>query len=178
MQFCSACGGRLDAPPPTTCPACRQQYWRNAKPGAAALAVREGRLLLVRRALDPWRGAWCAPSGFCDGDEHPILTAERETLEEAGVPVRVTGFLGIWTSPYGDDGETAAVAYYHAEPVDSPAVPPDAAEVSEVAWFAWDELPADLAPPGRLPAILVAWRKACLAGETVTPLPDRPLTRR
>jgi ADP-ribose pyrophosphatase YjhB (NUDIX family) len=174
VQFCSGCGTRLEAPPPTTCSACGRRHWRNAKPGAAALAVRHGRLLLVRRALHPWRGAWCAPSGFCDGDEHPILTAERETLEEAGVCVRVTGFLGIWTSPYGDDGETAAVAYYHAEPVDSPAVAPDAAEVSEVAWFAWDELPADLAPPGRLPAILAAWRKAYLAGETVTPLPDRP----
>ena len=173
MQFCSGCGTRLDVLPPTTCSTCGRRHWRNAKPGAAALAVRDGRLLLVRRALDPWRGAWCAPSGFCDGDEHPILTAERETLEEAGVRVRVTGFLGIWTSPY-DDEETAAVAYYHAEPVGSLAGAPDAAEVSDVAWFAWDELPADLAPPGRLPAILAAWRQAYLAGETVTRLPDRP----
>ena len=110
MQFCPGCGTRLEALPPTTCSACGRRHWRNAKPGAAALAARDGRLVLVRRALDPWRGAWCAPSGFCDGDEHPILTAERETLEEAGVRIRVTGFLGIWTSPY-DDEETAAVCF-------------------------------------------------------------------
>ena len=114
MSFCSRCGGRLEGAPPTVCPTCGQRVWRNAKPGAAALVVRDGRLLLVRRALTPWRGAWCAPSGFCDGDEHPILTAERETLEETGFAVRVTGFLGIWAGPY-EDGEATAVAYYHAE---------------------------------------------------------------
>jgi ADP-ribose pyrophosphatase YjhB (NUDIX family) len=177
VRFCSACGARLASPPPTVCEVCGRGVWRNAKPGAAALVVRDERLLLVRRAHDPWRGAWCAPSGFCDGDEHPIRTAEREALEEAGIGARITGFLGIWAGPYGQagpDAETVAVAYYHALPVDGQRGTPDPAEVAEVKWFAWEELPTDLAPPERFPAVLEAWHEALLAGETVTPLRDRP----
>src|SRR5438270_9474245 len=141
MRFCAACGARLPPPPPpTVCGACGRAVWRNAKPGAAALVVRDGRLLLVRRAHDPWRGAWCAPSGFCDGDEHPILTAEREAFEETGIRTRVTGFLGIWAVPYGEAGpgaETVAVAYYHASPVGHERGARDPAEAAEVGWFAW-----------------------------------------
>ena len=177
MRFCSGCGAPLMESPPTECSACGRRYWRNAKPGAGALVVDDERLLLVRRAHDPWRGAWCAPSGFCDGDEHPIRTAEREVLEEAGVRARVTGFLGIWAGGYGpagDDAETVAVAYYHAERIDGTGGVPDPAEVSEVGWFAWDELPANLAPPERFPAVLAAWHAEYLAGQTVTPLLDRP----
>ena len=120
MGFCSGCGAALAGQPPIQCGNCGRQHWRNAKPAAGGLVVREGKLLLVRRAHDPWRGAWCAPSGFCDGDEHPICTAEREIYEEAGVRARVVGFLGIWVGDYGDEGPTAdtewvSVAYYHAE---------------------------------------------------------------
>jgi ADP-ribose pyrophosphatase YjhB (NUDIX family) len=138
--------------------------------------VRDGRVLLVKRAQSPWRGAWCAPSGFCDGDEHPILTAERETLEESGFPVRVTGFLGVWTGPYGDDADTdtVAVAYYHAECTGDEVAAPDPVEVCDVAWFAWDEIPDKLAPPDRLPQVLSAWRQAYLRGEMSTRLLDRP----
>jgi ADP-ribose pyrophosphatase YjhB (NUDIX family) len=59
------------------------------------------------------------------------------------------------------------VAYYLAAPADAGGAPVDPAEVSEVAWFAWDDVPAELAPPVTLDAVLAAVR----AGE---PLPDRP----
>ena len=131
----------------------------------------EGRLLLVRRALEPWRGRWCAPGGFCDVDEHPIDTAAREALEETGVPVRITGFLGIWVSGY-DERDAVSVAYYHAVP-DGELGTPDAEEVSEVRWFSPDELPNELAPPGTFERVLDAWRAAVAAGETTTPLRDR-----
>jgi 8-oxo-dGTP pyrophosphatase MutT (NUDIX family) len=181
MRFCWRCGGELGTSPPVQCGRCGQRHWRNAKPAAAGLVVRDGRLLLVRRAHDPWRGAWCAPAGFCDADEHPILTAEREIYEESGIRARVTGFLGTWTGDYGDsaagdDPEWISVAYYHAEPLsDAPGVP-DGVETDEVRWFPFDDLPAgdELAPPGRFPSVLAAWRIACLAGHTATPLLDRP----
>ena len=67
-----------------------------------------------------------------------------------------------------------AVAYYHASPVGHERGARDPAEAAEVGWFAWDELPADLAPPDRFPAVLEAWREAWLAADTVTPLRDRP----
>src|SRR5690348_18508583 len=102
MPFCSRCGAQLLGELPTVCAVCGMEHWRSAKPGAAALVVRDDKLLLVRRQHDPWFGAWCAPSGFCDGGEHPIHTAEREAFEEAGLRIRVTGFLGVWVGTYGN----------------------------------------------------------------------------
>jgi ADP-ribose pyrophosphatase YjhB (NUDIX family) len=182
VLHCTFCGAALPAEPPIACAVCGRWQWRNAKPASAALVVDGGRLLLTRRALAPWRGRWCAPSGFCEHDEHPIAAAERETLEEAGIAVEVTGYLGTWLSTYAEDDVagtgsaedvTIAVAYYHARPL-GPVGVADAAEVSEVAWFDADALPAELAPPAALPLVLAAWRHAVAESRTVTALPDRP----
>ena len=74
---CATCGAFLPREPPVACPACGAQHWRNAKPCAGALVMRDGRLLLVRRSMDPWLGWWDIPGGFCEEDEHPILAAAR-----------------------------------------------------------------------------------------------------
>ena len=95
-RFCSACGAPIAEIAPVACASCGAEHWLTASRAAAALVVHEGRLLLTRRALEPWFGLWCAPSGFCDGPEHPATTAERETLEEVGLRVHVTGYLGHW----------------------------------------------------------------------------------
>jgi 8-oxo-dGTP diphosphatase len=177
--FCSSCGAALPAPPPVTCADCGRAHWRNAKPAAGAVVVRDDTVLLVRRAHDPWRDMWSAPAGFCDGLEHPIAAAEREVFEETGVRASATGFLGIWTDAYADadadaDAELISVVYYYATPLDEGSGEPDPAEVAEVRWFPWDDLPAALAPPGTLARVLAAARAGWQAGATATPLPDRP----
>ena len=55
-----------------------------------------GRLLLVRRCDS---GAWELPGGRVDVGENAVGTAVRETAEEAGVSVRVTGLVGLFTDP-------------------------------------------------------------------------------
>lgn len=116
---------------------------------------------------------WCAPGGFCEPGEHPIATAEREVYEETGLPVRVTGFIGIWLSSYADESSDEAdwisVAYYGATPIGEQGSH-DPSEVAAVRWFRPDGLPAELAPPDVLPAVLAAWA----AGHTTSALPDRP----
>src|SRR3954454_20950344 len=117
--FCSSCGAPLPEEPPTTCPACGAQHWRNPKPCGGALLVRDGRLLLLRRAIEPWLGRWDIPGGFCEFDEHPMATAAREAREETGFDVEVTGFLGLWLDRYPDPSDveypqTTLNAYYHA----------------------------------------------------------------
>jgi 8-oxo-dGTP diphosphatase len=178
-RFCGWCGHGLNAAPPTRCGGCGRELWANAKPCAAALILdASGRVLLTRRAVAPWRDLWCAPSGFCDGPEHPIDAAEREVLEEVGLSVRVTGYLGTWIDPYGDAAEPAeeyvSVQYYAAELSGDGEPTPDAAEVSEARWFSLDATPTDLAVVGTLTAALEALR----VGPTVTPLPDRPRSTR
>jgi ADP-ribose pyrophosphatase YjhB (NUDIX family) len=177
-RHCSNCGAWIGVQAPVACEACGARHWLNGKPAAGALVVADGRLLLTRRAIEPWLGRWCAPSGFCDGDEHPAACAEREALEEAGIHVRVTGYLGHWLDEYtpagpdGADPEYCAVSYFHAVPLGDGGVVVDPAEVSDFGWFAPDALPEPLSPPGNGPRIYTAWREALAAGRLETPLVD------
>jgi 8-oxo-dGTP diphosphatase len=174
VRFCSACGAELPSPPPVTCAACGVGHWRNPKPCANAVVVEDGRVLLARRAYAPWKGGWGSPGGFCERGEHPIETLEREVLEETGLRVRATGYLGVWVDDYADEpgldeNEIINVAYYLAERVGGDERDHDPDEVSELAWFAWDELPAELAPPGTLAGVLEAAQE--LAGVRLQPDP-------
>jgi ADP-ribose pyrophosphatase YjhB (NUDIX family) len=177
-RFCKYCGAAIGLQAPTTCPSCGREHWLNASRAGAALVVHDGRLLLTRRALEPWRGRWCAPSGFCEGPEHPAATAERETFEEVGLRVRLVGYLGHWVDEYlpgGHDGaepQYCAVSYYHAVPLDGLELRYQQGEVSEAQWFGADELPSELAPPRNGPEIFAAWREAFLAGRLESSLPD------
>lgn len=147
-------------------------HWRNPKPCANAIVLRDDKVLLTRRAHTPWKDGWCAPGGFCEVGEHPIETVERETLEETGLRISVTSYIGVWVDTYVDehampDADVINVAYYSAVPLGGDESAFDRAEVSELRWFGWDELPPDLAPPSTLEAVLTAVRYGA-------PLPDRP----
>lgn len=177
-RFCADCGAPIGVQAPVACPSCGREHWLKASRAAAALVVHEGRLLLTRRALEPWRGRWCAPSGFCEGPEHPAATAVRETFEEVGLRVRLTGYLGHWVDEYlpGEDGgaepQYCAVSYYHAVPIDDLELRFDPREVSEASWFRPDELPDPLSPPVNGPLIYAAWLEAFRAGRLESSLPD------
>ena len=165
LRHCPACGASLGLVAPVVCGACGTEHWRNAKPCAGGLVTRDGKLLLVRRAIDPWRGCWDIPGGFCEADEHPRQTVVREVREEVGLDVVVTGMLGIWMDVYGSQvGSSSADAtmncYYHAVALEDAEVTVDQAESSEAAWFAPDQLPAELAFPHHSGQVIDAWLAA------------------
>lgn len=176
VRFCSACGAALPSAPPVTCTTCGVMHFRNPKPCANAIVVDDARVLLVRRAHAPWYDTWCSPGGFCERGEHPLETVEREVREETGQRVEITEYLGVWIDDYADepgdpDSDVINVAYYLGRPADAGGGPVDPAEVSDVGWFPWDDLPEPLAPPGTLESVLAVAR-VTLDGRA-TPLPDR-----
>lgn len=170
MKFCPECGTRLSSPLPVTCDECGTRHWKNAKPCAGALVTRaDGRLLLVRRDHEPWRGRWDIPGGFCEAEEHPRATAVREVREETGLDVTATGLLGIWLDRYPPAAVTLNL--YFLATVDGGAEAPQAGEVSEIRWFGADQLPGrdDLAFPDHVSMVLAAWhaRRAGGSGRVV-----------
>jgi len=179
VKFCPECAGALPHRPPVTCPACGAEQYQNAKPCAGVLIMRDGRLLLLRRSNEPWRGRWDIPGGFCEADEHPFDTARREALEEVGLEVEITGFLGMWLDRYPNPADaehpvTTLNAYYHGvAPADAEGQA-DPEEAAELGWFEPDAVPEEIAFPHHARAVVAAWRDALRSGRTITPLPDRP----
>ena len=135
---------------------------------------------MLQQAHGPWEGAWDVPGGFCDVDEHPIETVKRTTLDEAGLAVRVTGYLGAWlgtfprTAGSTEQVETLTLCY-HAIPEKGATLRIDHTAVREADWFLPSNLPELIAFPGYLRPVLHAWREALRTGLTQTPLMDAPL---
>src|SRR5215207_969945 len=112
-MFCSQCASELPHEPPVTCPSCGTSHHANPKPCGGALATDgDGRLLLVRRAHDPYLGYWDIPGGFCQRREHPAAAAVRELREETGLEAETTGLVGMWIDDYGDTGDVTLNCYF------------------------------------------------------------------
>lgn len=132
--------------------------WRNPRCCAGALTIRDNKILLVQRSISPWLGYWDIPGGYCEAEEHPQACAIRETLEEAGIHIRINSFHGIWLDPNDDPnyGHNICI-YYLAEPTRQEKACPDNKETDVVAWFAPLELPKKIAFPAHIPNVLQAW---------------------
>jgi ADP-ribose pyrophosphatase YjhB (NUDIX family) len=145
-----------------TCPACGAVHYRNAKPTASALVIRDGQVLLGRRGIEPGLGEWDIPGGFLEPWERPEEGAVRELAEETGLVVRTTELLTVLVDTYQGDVYTLNL-YFLAEPVSGEPHPAD--DLIELRWFGPDELPSSMAFANCLEA-LATWRSRVRPAET------------
>ncbi len=79
--------------------------------GVGVVAIKDGRVLLIRRAKPPRAGRWSLPGGRQRLGETVRETARRELREEAGVEAEVTALLDVVDSITRDD--EGAIAYHY-----------------------------------------------------------------
>lgn len=116
------------------------------------VAVREeqGRLLLVRRCDS---GGWELPGGRVDVGESAVEAAVRETAEEAGLRVRITGLVGLFTDPAhiveatGGEIRQQFVVCFHGWAVWG-RPHHDGREIADAAWFDPADVEALTLEPG------------------------------
>src|SRR5262245_17615822 len=158
---CPRCGTQLERDDGhLRCPGCGSVYYANSAPCVSALVEDpDGRLLLARRAVEPFLGKWDCPGGFLEEGEHPIDGLRRELLEETGLVAGPMRFVGVWMDVYGDAPEAVATLnLYWVVQVDG-GEPVAADDVAELRWFPRDALPGpDELAFTTIGDALTAWR--------------------
>jgi ADP-ribose pyrophosphatase YjhB (NUDIX family) len=89
-----------------TCPKCGWVHYEDPKVAAGVLALKNEKVLLVQRTMEPHAGSWSIPAGFVNAFEDPAQAAVRECLEETGLIAEVEGLFEILTGrehPRGSD---------------------------------------------------------------------------
>lgn len=114
------------------------------KPGiSAAIIVKDGKVLMVRRRVSEGELMWQFPAGAIEAGEVAEEAAVRETAEETGLTVKAVRLLGERVHP-----KTGRLMSYTAcEVVDGEARVADDEELDAVAWVAHGEI-AEYVPYG------------------------------
>lgn len=145
-RYCYLCGNPLDkrlldGHDRDVCSHCGHVHYLNPVPSVAAILVEDGRILLVKRSIEPGRGRWSLPGGFIELGESVADAARREVEEETGLrccPLGVLDAQSVLSGFYGD----ILVVCCPAEIIGGELIP--GGDADEARFFDWNSLP-DLA---------------------------------
>jgi ADP-ribose pyrophosphatase YjhB (NUDIX family) len=142
-RFCPRCGGPLEKrllkasePERLVCTGCDFVFYVDPKIAVGTIIrVESGRLVLVRRAIEPGYGKWVFPGGYVDRGEPLTVAAVREAREECGLDVRLDGLVNI----YSYAGRAPVIVVYAATSTGGTLCVDD--EGLEIAEFDKSEIP-------------------------------------
>lgn len=90
MNFCTQCGAKValqipggDERPRFVCIGCATIHYENPRMVVGSIPVKENKILLCKRAIEPRRDKWTLPAGWLENGETVTYCAQRETEEEA-----------------------------------------------------------------------------------------------
>jgi 8-oxo-dGTP diphosphatase len=117
--------------------------YHNPASAAAGLVVdARRRVLLVRRAIEPYCGAWALPAGYQEFEETAECALEREVREETGLAVRAERLLDLLYVA-DDPRRPANVALYLCRALGGALRV--GSDVAAVEWFELAALPGAMA---------------------------------
>ena len=144
FRFCPRCGGRLarqrlkpSEPERLVCSSCSFIFYDDPKVAACTIPILDGKIVLLKRGIEPSYGKWVFPGGFLDRGERVEDAAIRETWEEVNLKVDITRLLNVYSYP----GYPVVVIVYIAKVIGGHLQAMD--ETLEVGAFRYTEVPWD-----------------------------------
>jgi ADP-ribose pyrophosphatase YjhB (NUDIX family) len=124
----------------------------------------DGRVLLVRGLDD---GRWTVPGGWAEVGETPRVAVEKELREESGYTGRAVSLIGVFERDARDRsrfGFYAWKVWFRCELDGGDPAPPQASEITDVGFFAEDEVPelSLRTPPEQLAHAFAQFRDSSL----------------
>ncbi len=146
MHYCPHCGSSsfmAHSGKEMRCSACGFSLFQNASAAVACIIVDEsGRILLARRAFDPWKGMLDLPGGFVDPSETIENAVRRELSEELATKVVDMRYICSFPNEYIFSGflvYTVDLGFVCKVPDVSLLSAAD--DVAELLWFAPADVP-------------------------------------
>lgn len=144
MNYCPRCGHPLtDAfrygKVRRVCESCGFVHFRDPKVAAVVLVTENGRVLMVKRAVDPQGGKWALPAGYIDYGEDPREAARREVAEETGLEVAITRLIDVLGPDARGESPASIVILFEGERIGGTLQAHDDAE--RAVFFSPDEVP-------------------------------------
>lgn len=115
-------------------------HFGDASIGCGGVVIRDDKVQLVQRGINPGRGNWQIPGGYVEMDEEIHLAVEREVLEETGITAKVTDSLGFrHTAGNPERPFSNLYVVFRLDPVDGEPLA-DGDETLDVGYFTLDEM--------------------------------------
>lgn len=116
---------------------------RNPIPVVDIIIQVNGRIALVRRGKQPFKGRWAIPGGHVEYGERVEDAARREAQEETSVRVELVDILGVYSDPGRDPRYHSISVVFVANALSEELKA--RADAAEARWFCVDEIPEELA---------------------------------
>lgn len=75
------------------------------------VVVKEDEVLLIKRAIEPYKGFWVLPGGHVEDYETVEEACIREVKEETGLDVKIICLVGVFSGPNRDERRNIAIAF-------------------------------------------------------------------
>ncbi len=139
-KYCPFCSEKLNNKSEFySCPKCKENIYKNyAYVGVGMVFVKNGKVLLSKRGMEPRKGIYDIIGGFLNDDEYPEKGILREVKEETGLNVKVEKILGIYRDSYGKNDEPTLNIIYTGKIISGKMKPQDG-EISKLKWFDLDK---------------------------------------
>lgn len=109
--------------------------------------IENQRILLIKRAAEPFKGEWAVPGGRIENNESAEQCLKREMKEETGLDVEPITLVGIYSNPNRDPRGIIAAVYLCKIISGIPKAGDDA---SEAKWFELNDLPKLASDHGKM----------------------------